>query len=233
MTVTTRIERTAAPLRQQVVRLIREDILDGTLAPGARLVEGSLCDTYGVSRTVIREALRQLETEHLIQMLPSKGPIVTVLKEKEIRAIYVVRAALEGLAGQLFALNASEDDAAAFVDLRDRLEPEYRHGDIDSRERCKAQFYEILLRGAGNEVLTETLTSIHARIALFRRFAFLDEKRVELSIVELTEIINGAAVQRDPEAARKACADHITLAADLAVIEYRQRGVSDMAAGQD
>lgn len=229
MTVSTKIERTAAPLRQQVVKLIREDILDGTLAPGARLVEGSLCDAYGVSRTVIREALRQLETEHLIQMLPSKGPIVTVLTEKEIRAIYVVRASLEGLAGRLFALNAGEDDVAAFRDLQNRLDDEYRHGDIDARERFKAEFYDILLRGGGNEVLHEALRSIHARIALFRRFAFVDEKRVELSVNELNTIIDAAAA-RDAEAAGKACEKHITLAGELAIIEYRDRGVSDIAA---
>src|ERR1700755_2005074 len=103
----TLISRTAAPLRQQVVRLIREDILNGNLLPGQRLVESALCETYEVSRTVIREALRQLESELLIQVKANLGPVVTVLTESEIKAIYVVRAALEGLAGKLFALHAS------------------------------------------------------------------------------------------------------------------------------
>jgi DNA-binding transcriptional regulator YhcF (GntR family) len=110
---TTIITRTAAPLRQQVVKAIREDILDGGLVPGQRLVESVLCDAYGVSRTVIREALRQLESEHLIRVMPNLGPIVTVLTESEIKSIYVVRASLEGLAGELFALHATFAESTA------------------------------------------------------------------------------------------------------------------------
>src|ERR1700734_3640856 len=110
MRSSTIIARTAAPLRQQVVRLIREDILNGGLVPGQRLVESGLCEAYGVSRTVIREALRQLESERLITVMPNLGPIVTILTESEIRALYVVRGTLEGLAGELFALNASPQE---------------------------------------------------------------------------------------------------------------------------
>ena len=217
------ISRTAAPLRQQVVRLIREDILDGKLVPGQRLVESSLCETYGVSRTVIREALRQLESEHLIQVRANLGPVVTVLTETEIKAIYVVRAALEGLAGKLFAVTATPAQCKDLVRLRDRLDKEYRHGDIDSRENIKADFYRQLTEGAANAVLTENLRSIHARIAVFRRYAFVDPARIEPSISELEAIINAAAVDRDPQAAWAACEHHILLAADLAIMEYTRR----------
>ena len=98
-----KVQQHAAPLRKEVARLLRTDILDGILAPGQRLIEGVLCERYGVSRTVIREALRQLESESLISVLPNKGPIVTVLTSKDIAAIYEVRRCLEGLAGELFA----------------------------------------------------------------------------------------------------------------------------------
>ncbi len=217
------IERTAAPLRQQVVKHIREEILNGRLVPGQRLVENMLCETLGVSRTVIREALRQLESEHLIKVLPNTGPIVAVLTETEIRSIYVVRATLEGLAGKLFALNANAAQAKSLVKLRDRLDKEYRKGDVDSREEIKADFYLQLLAGGGNEVLTETLRAIHARIAIFRRFAFVDPARIEPSISELETIINAAAVARDPQAAQLACEHHILLAGDLAIMEYAKR----------
>lgn len=217
------IERTAAPLRQQVVKHIREEILNGHLIPGQRLVENVLCDTLGVSRTVIREALRQLESESLIRVLPNTGPIVTVLTEAEIRAIYVVRAALEGLAGKLFALNATPEQCKSLVKLRDRLDREYRKGDVDSREEIKADFYRQLLAGAHNDVLMESLRSIHARIAIFRRFAFVDPARIEPSISELEAIINAAAIDRDPVAAQAASEHHILLAGDLAIVEYAKR----------
>jgi len=223
MTGTARIERTAAPLRQQVVRLLREDILNGLLTPGQRLVENVLCASYGVSRTVIREALRQLESEHLICVIPAQGPIVAVLTEAEIRAIYVVRAALEGLAGRLFAACATAADIAQMLGLRDRMDADYLHGTVDAREAFKADFYATLLRGTANLVLADVLGGIHARVAIFRRFAFVDEARVELSYQELVGIIDAIAVRRDPQAAHDACAQHIRIAGDLALIEYERR----------
>lgn len=226
----TLIARTAAPLRQQVVRLIREDILNGNLMPGQRLVENGLCEAYGVSRTVIREALRQLESEHLIQVKANLGPIVTVLTETEIKAIYVVRAALEGLAGKLFAANATPQQCKELVRLRDRLDKEYRHGNIDSREEIKADFYRQLTAGAANDILAENLRSIHARIAVFRRYAFVDPARIEPSIAELEAIINAAAIDRNGQAAWAACEHHILLAADLAIMEYTKRNRTIVAA---
>ena len=218
------IARTAAPLRQQVVRVIREDILNGKLGPGQRLIETNLCEAYGVSRTVIREALRQLESERLITVRPNMGPIVAILTDSEIRAIYVVRATLEGLAGKLFAENATPQDCRALLRLRDRLDKEYRHGDVDSREAIKAEFYTLLLKGGKNEVLAEELRSIHARIAIFRRFAFVNEARIEPSIRELETIIAAAAEKRDPQAAWAATEHHIVISADLAIMEYAKVG---------
>lgn len=223
MATSTVISRTAAPLRQQVVRLVREDILEGKLVPGQRLVENALCEAYGVSRTVIREALRQLESESLISVVPNLGPIVAVLTEQEIKSIYVVRATLEGLAGKLFAENASASQCKDLVKLSKRLDKEYRKGDVESREFIKADFYRQLTTGTGNEVLTESLRAMHARIAVFRRFAFVDEARIEPSIEELETIIREAAVNRDGAAAWAACEHHILLAADLAIEEYVKR----------
>jgi DNA-binding GntR family transcriptional regulator len=222
MNVTRKIERAAAPLRQQVVKMVREDILNGHFVPGQRLIESALCDAYGVSRTVIREALRQLETEHLIRMLPSKGPIVTVLTAKDITSIYLVRASLEGLAGRLFALNAEPEDMEALADLHKRLETQYRLGNVDNREEYKADFYRVLLAGGKNEVLEEMLRSIHARIAIFRRYAFIDEERMRVSIAELDRIL-AAAGRRDPDEAAEACAQHIIHAGELAIMEYDAR----------
>ncbi len=93
--------------------------------------------------------------------------------------------------------------------LRNRLDKEYRHGDVDSREEIKADFYRQLCNGTGNEVLTESLRGIHARIAVFRRYAFVDPARIEPSIAELEAIINAAAVDRNPEAAAAASEHHI------------------------
>jgi len=220
--VGTRIERHAAPLRAQVVRTLREDILEGDLVPGERLLENALCESYGVSRTVIREALRQLESENLITVLPGRGPIVTVLSEHDIEALYEVRRVLEGLAGELFALRASEEQASALRAQLRAMEQAYLHGTVQTREQSKEEFYRLLLEGAANEVLEDQLHGVHTRIGLFRRLAFVDEQRVELSMAELRLIVRAAAEERDPRAARDACEHHIRLAGELAVVAYRQ-----------
>ena len=218
-----RVQRHAAPLRQQVVRLLREDILEGVLAPGERLLEGTLCERYGVSRTVVREALRQLESEALISVAPNRGPFVTVLTERDIVSLYEVRRVLEGLVGELFARNASDEQAAALRALIVEMEDSYLRGTVASREESKARFYELLLVGADNEVLAHTLHGVHTRIGLFRRYAFVDDYRVALSMEELRTIVRAAAERRDPAAAREACEHHIALAGELAVREYARR----------
>lgn len=202
---------------------MRESILEGELSPGERLLESALCERYDVSRTVIREALRQLESESLITVLPNRGPIVTVLQQHDIEALYDVRRALEGLAGELFARNASDDTAARLQEhLRD-MDGLYLHGTVETREQSKEEFYRIMLEGAGNDVLAASLTGIHTRIGLFRRYAFVDDTRVSMSMEELRRIVRAIAVHRDPVDGRAACEEHIRLAGQLAILEYGRR----------
>ncbi|MGP3533783.1 GntR family transcriptional regulator [Microbacterium sp. RD1] len=217
------IARHAAPLRQQVLTLLREEILAGQRAPGERLLESDLCGSYGVSRTVVREVLRQLESESLISVIPGRGPIVTVLSKRDIESLYEVRASLEGLAAALFARRASPDQTAALVAHLEAMESAYLRGNLATREESKSTFYRILLEGADNDVLTADLAGIHTRIGLFRRYAFLDDARVAESFDELRGIVSAAAVDRDPVAARISAEHHIELAGRLAVIEYERR----------
>jgi DNA-binding GntR family transcriptional regulator len=227
MMAPTIITQRAAPLRQQVVELLRQEILDDVLHPGQRLLENTLCERYGVSRTVIREALRQLESEHLITMLPNRGPIVTVLTAHDIQNLYEVRGTMEGLAGRLFAERATAEQAEALVALIGRMEDTYLRGTVESRGEAKDEFYELLLNGAANDVLRASLRGVHSRIGIFRHFAFVDDERVRISMEELRKIVTAAAVTRDPLAARTACEEHIRLAGELAIIEYDKHVVVD------
>ena len=99
---------TAAPLREKVLDVLRSAITERHFKPGGRLVERELCDLMKVSRSSIREALRQLESEGLIDLIPNVGPVVKSLSEPEARAIYEVRAVMEGLAAKLFVQNADD-----------------------------------------------------------------------------------------------------------------------------
>src|SRR6185503_17938764 len=94
----------------QTVAKLREAILSGVFQPGERLLEQSLCERMGVSRTSVREALRRLEAERLITITPNRGPSVTEISWDDARAIYEVRALLEGEAAARFAERASARD---------------------------------------------------------------------------------------------------------------------------
>ncbi|MBF4770575.1 GntR family transcriptional regulator, partial [Nocardioides agariphilus] len=105
-----RIERNPSPIRAQVLENLRQAIIDRRLAPGQRLIERELIELTGVSRTSVREALRELAAEGLVTVIPNQGTVVTNLGVAEAQQLYQIRSALEGLAGRLFVEHASESD---------------------------------------------------------------------------------------------------------------------------
>ena len=155
-----RVGRVAAPLREQVLEVLRQAILDFRLKPGQRLIERELIEQTGVSRTTIREVLRQLAAEGLVTTIPQKGAIVVVPSAQEAADLYEVRAALEALAGRLFVRRATDEQVTALRgSLRDieRLAKK-REPDIQALLQAKDGFYEVLLQGAGNAAIRETST---------------------------------------------------------------------------
>ena len=165
---TLEVHRHAAPLRQQVVEALRLAIIDGRLAPGARLIERELTEMLRVSRTVIREALRQLESEGLIAIVPNKGPVVRALTLAEAKDLYQIRAVLEGLAARLFTENADEGQLKRLAAALEVVVQAYADGDAQQVLETKNRFYDVLFEGAGSETLSSMLTALHARIWRWR-----------------------------------------------------------------
>ena len=158
------VVRPVATLRQQVIDGLRSCISDLTFKPGDRLIERELCEMLGVSRTLVREALSQLVAEGLVQIIPHKGPIVSVMTGDEARGLYEVRAVLEALAGRQFTERASEPQRVA---LKEALHELSLIRNMQGQEgimlflKQKSQFYEVMLEGAANPVLTEMLRLVH------------------------------------------------------------------------
>lgn len=210
------VNRTAAPLRQSVTESIRNAIAVGRFKAGERLPERTLCDITGVSRTLIREALRQLESEGLIKVLPHRGPIVARLTPEQAEGIYQVRIELEGLASQLFAEKASKEHFRALQDALDQVRKSYRSKDPLVRLHAKNRFYECLVEGAGNEALGSALHMLNSRIMLLRATSLAAPGRTKASLAELQEIIS-AMKARDGKAARAAGERHVRNAAAAAL----------------
>ena len=162
------ISKSAAPLRRQVLDELRQSIIAGRLNPGERLVERELIAMMGVSRTVIREALRQLESEGLVAIVPNKGPIVRTLTVEEARDIYAIRAVLEGLAARLFTEQADQAQIARLECALSVVGKAYDSGDVDSMLETKNNFYEMLFEGAKSETLASMLAILHGRIWRWR-----------------------------------------------------------------
>lgn len=174
---TLEIQKFAAPLRQQVLDGLRQAIIEGRLAPGARLTERELTEMMGVSRTVIREALRQLESEGLIAIIPNKGPVVRELSLAEAKDLYHIRAVLEGLAARLFVENAGEAQVKQLAQALDVVAGAYERGDAQEVLETKNRFYDVLFAGARSETLSSMLGTLHARIWRWRALGLSHPQR--------------------------------------------------------
>lgn len=218
------IERQAAPLRQQAVQQIRARIVAGDYQPGSRLTEKALCTEFAVSRTVIREALRQLESEQLVELRANVGPVVRLLTPADIAHLYEVRAALEALAGGRAAQRADSDDVAALRALIDQLAQET--DDLTAALQTKDAFYAELIRIAGNPIAGEMLTNIQTRISAMRSITLTVPGRHQQSVTELTQIVD--AIEAGDEAlSASLCGEHVRLAGETAAAAIGDRAVPD------
>jgi GntR family transcriptional regulator, trigonelline degradation regulator len=205
-----RVERTPAPVRAQLVDNLRQAILDHRFAPGQRLIERELVELTGVSRTSVREALRELAAEGLVQTIPNRGVVVASLEADEARQFYQVRGVLEGLAGRLFVENASEAQRRALQKQMGVIERLAARG--QSILEPKDRFYEILFSGGGNLALQQTASALHARVRALRSLSLSRPGRTEESLRELRDIM--AAIDAgDAERAARACQQHVASAA--------------------
>jgi DNA-binding GntR family transcriptional regulator len=171
------IRKAAAPLRHQVLDYLRQAIISGRLVPGARLVERELIEMMDVSRTVIREALRQLESEGLVATIANKGPVVRELSGSEARDLYAIREVLVGLAARLFVLNASSGQIETLESALDEVTRCYASGAPAKILEAKNSFYDVLVTGAGSDSLSSMISILHARISRWRALGLTHPKR--------------------------------------------------------
>jgi GntR family transcriptional regulator, trigonelline degradation regulator len=207
-----RIE-TLPGLREQVAERLRAAIVTGHFKPGERLIERELCDMMGVSRTSLREALRELQADGLITLKPNKGLSVSVLTQETVRSIYEVRRMLEGLAARLFAKRASPEQMKALRDSVEELAEVYENFSAETFTNVKGRFYDILLEGAGNEVAADMLRRIYTRASQLRVVSLSSTERTQQSIRELRAFCD-ALEARDEDLAWQLCLDHVENAAN-------------------
>lgn len=213
------VRQDPAPIRSQVVATLRKAIIEQRFKPGDRLREREVCDLLGVSRTSVREALRQLESEHLVEVVANRGPIVARLSPDAAREIYEIRSALEGLAGRLCALNATDEEIEQLAELLTPLEQAADRDDVPHLIELKDEFYRALFTASRNAMLLEMIGALNVRISALRAATLSRSGRPKEMLRELRQII-AALKERDPEAASAACSAHVMAASRIAAEQH-------------
>ena len=209
------------PLREVVYETLREAIRNGALAPGERLMEIQLAEELGVSRTPVREAIRKLELESFVVMLPRRGTYVANLSLKDINEVFEIRAALDGLAAGLAAERITEEELEQMerllVEIADHIE---RHDNQKIVEVDEA-FHDILYRASRNERLVGIICNLREQFTRFRSVSINYPGRLTNTLEEHKQLVEAIA-QRNAEQAQQRAREHIENAEQTLLLEMEQ-----------
>src|ERR1700741_3874890 len=183
-------------LHTEVVVGIRGMLLEGEIPPGARIPERDLCERLQISRTPLREALKVLAAEGLVQLLPNRGSRAAKLTDKDMRDLFEVCQGLEALAGELACERISDSEIAEISAAPTARVQHQREADLTQSSRCNRAIHEAIVAAAGNPVLTGLYASVTARIRRARYVTPMKPHRWALAITEHEAILN-AGQRRD------------------------------------
>lgn len=221
-----KIDKAPQTLREIVQERMREAIIDGHFGPGERLIERTLCDQLGVSRTVIRETIRYLEAEGLVETMANKGPIVATLSWDQAHQIYVIRRQLEASAAAEAANNATEAFCRDLTKALKAVETTKSDTAWSDHLRATTRFYELVFQQAGHTIAWEIVQRLNGRISRLRALTISAKDR-ERSGLSHMQAIHDAILSRDGEKAGSAVETHITDAAEIARGFLQEEGCKD------
>lgn len=195
-------------LRGRVFHRIREDILSGKYNDNEELKETTIGSELGVSRTPVREALRQLELEGLVNIIPNKGAYVTGISQKDIHDIYVIRSYLEGLAARWACGNITDGQIEELEEILYLSEFHAKKQHYEQVVELDNKFHESIYRASGSKILEHELTTFHHYVERIRKKSLGKEARALKSNEEHRAILE-AIRQRDGQLAEKLAHEHI------------------------
>lgn len=222
------VARDTPTLRELTTAKLRDAILSLRFKPDQHLVERELCAETGVSRTSVREALRQLEAEGLVERRGNRGLFVSSLTMQEAQQVYEVRAALEPEMARLFAERAGARELKALASAFRELERAGQGRNVRAYVDAYDRFYDVLLQGSGNDLARRFLRTLRARITFLRTITTQEsEPSYRQETVELVRGILQAALARNGAELARRCRTFVDRSANFAVAVLRDKQARD------
>jgi len=211
-----KIDHAPVTLREKCLERMRDAIITGHFASGARLVERTLCDQLGVSRSVVREVIRHLQAEGLVDVLANKGPIVAELDWSTAHQIYEIRLLLEQSAVAACAQTLTDDTVARIRTAQVTLQAAFATQDMAQILRASSQLYETIFLAADHGIAWDIVQRLNGRISRLRAMTLRDNHRQTSGQSRIGAICDAICNDRDPELAKTRVAEHIQEVAAIA-----------------
>lgn len=199
---------TSQALYMQVADRLREQIYQGELAPGDAIDEMALCERFGISRTPLREALKVLSSEGLIELIPRRGSFVRSMDVEELNELFPVMVVLEGLCAREAVENCEAKDLQKLVKMHDKLEKFAKAGDVDAYYEQNFVFHQAIQDLSGNKWLQRVIGDLRKVLRLARHMQLTIPGRLEASLDEHRQIME-AFTKNDPDLADQNMQNHL------------------------
>lgn len=198
------------PLSVQISKKIQDEIVYGHLTPGTKLDEVKLCEQYGVSRTPIRDALKLLASEGLVEIRPRRGAVIPTLNIVTLFEMFEVMAYLEGMCGRLAARRINEEEKIELLALHNQCKEYLTEDNTESYYEANRRFHFFLYQLSHNSFLIEQASNLHNRLHPYRRLQLRANNRMQHSFDEHQKIVD-AITNSDEDLAESLLKEHVSV----------------------
>lgn len=207
-------------LHEQAAHRLRQMLVENRIAPGAKLNERELSDELNVSRTPLREAIKMLAAEGLVELLPNRGAIAVELTEADVLNTFEVMAGLEAQSGELAALRITDAELAEIKAMHYEMLAAYTRQDLPGYYRLNAAIHSAINTAAKNPLLTATYSQVNARLQALRFKSNQDGEKWKAAVKEHEQMINALSAH-DPVAMRAVLMSHLINKRDVVIDQLR------------
>ncbi len=210
-----------AALHEQATQRLRQMLVEGRIAPGAKLNERELAHVLQVSRTPLREAIKMLAAEGLVELVPNRGAIALALSEADVLNTFEVMAGLEGLSGELAAQRITAAELAEIRAMQFEMMGAYTRGDLSNYYRINSMIHAAINAAAKNPVLTSTYNQVNARLQALRFRSNQDGDKWKRAVKEHEKMVEALSA-RDGAALRALLQQHLYNKRDAVIAQLRR-----------